>query len=126
MTAKGAAQFVAASSGVAPVPGHVGPPAQSETPGELPGLADSSELAKQVAGMAAAQEGITGARLWRLANGKLTIWEESGHLPPANEVLAEKALTNLPARETIMPTGLGLWPLRTKSLAYWKRAAPQP
>src|SRR5437899_807206 len=96
MTAKGPAHSVKASSGVAPVPGHVELPAQSETPGELPGLADSSELAKQVAGMAAAQEGITGARLWRLANGKLTIWEESGHLPPANEVLAEKALSNRP------------------------------
>jgi len=54
MTAKGAAQFFAASSGAAAVPGHGGPPTQSETPGELPGLADSSELAKQVAGMAAA------------------------------------------------------------------------
>ena len=96
MTAKGAAQFFAASSGAAAVPGHGGPPAQSKTPGELPGLADSSELAKQVAGVAAAQEGLTGARLWRLANGKLTIWEESGHLPPANEVLAEKALTTPP------------------------------
>lgn len=96
MTAKDAAQFVAASSGVAPVPGHGGPPAHSETPGEFPGLAASSELAKQVVGVAGAQEGITGARLWRLANGKLTIWEESGPLPPGDEIFAGKALSSRP------------------------------
>jgi len=62
--------------------------------GGLPVEADAAELARGVLSIAAAQPGITGARLWRMAEGRPVVWQELGELPAADAVLAQKALAH--------------------------------
>jgi len=40
----------------------------------------------------AAKFGLTGVRLWRVSEGELSIWQEAGRLPDAEETLAREAL----------------------------------
>jgi phosphoserine phosphatase RsbU/P len=97
MTPKGVARRALPRSGRgatldrAPLKETKGP---AETP---PAQSASSALAKRVAQVAAAQPGVAGARLWRLANGRATVWHQTGKLPRAEEIAAERAFANLPA-----------------------------
>lgn len=74
----------------------------NEALGALHVEASPSELARQVVALAAAQPGVTGARLWRLTEGKPTVWHETGKVPPADEAVALKALTERPAPGTTL------------------------
>ncbi len=60
--------------------------------GALPLSSETSDLAREVLTVAAGQPGISGARLWRVAEGPPSVWCEIGELPQADAALAESAL----------------------------------
>ena len=61
---------------------------------------DPSALALDLVEVAAAQPDIVGARLWRLVGGSLKPWQQSGELPPADEVLAQTAISSSASEES--------------------------
>ncbi|MGH6933676.1 MAG: PP2C family protein-serine/threonine phosphatase [Dongiaceae bacterium] len=54
--------------------------------------ADPSQVAQQIV-CAARGLGLAGARLWRLADGKPSVWYEEGEVPPADSTLRQIALS---------------------------------
>ncbi len=71
---------------------------------QLDTTANSADVAGQVVRLVAAQPGLLGARLWRIAEGQPTIWQESGTLPAAQEKLVQDLFAGRGA-----PKGNGLW-----------------
>jgi len=61
---------------------------------------DPSALALDVVEVAAAQPDIAGARLWRLVGGSLKLWQQTGELPPADEVSAQRAISSSGSEES--------------------------
>jgi phosphoserine phosphatase RsbU/P len=55
-----------------------------------------SDLARHAVEVAAALPDVAGARLWRLAGGRPTVWQETGKLPAAEVNVAERAFANFP------------------------------
>lgn len=54
----------------------------------------STQLARQVVKGAAAQPGVTGARLWHIADGQPVVWQQAGKLSAADGELAGKIFRN--------------------------------
>lgn len=64
-----------------------------------------SQLVKQVVKAAAAQPGVVGARLWRMADGEPSVWQQTGKLAAADGVLAAKVFRN----HSRVPRERGMW-----------------
>ncbi|HXN24095.1 MAG TPA: GAF domain-containing SpoIIE family protein phosphatase [Candidatus Dormibacteraeota bacterium] len=56
----------------------------SEALRTLEGRMDPNELARRTVRAALAQPGVTGARLWRVEEGRSCVWAEQGQFPPAD------------------------------------------
>jgi len=54
---------------------------------------DSAELSRRVVEATQTQFGLPGARLWRVQDGALAVWQESGAPPPKDEAFIRGALT---------------------------------
>jgi sigma-B regulation protein RsbU (phosphoserine phosphatase) len=61
--------------------------------GQLDPESDSAELSRRVVEAAQTQFGLGGARLWRVHDGTLAVWQESGAPPTADEGFIRRAVS---------------------------------
>jgi len=78
--------------------------------------AEPGELAAQMVHVLASPGRLEGARLWRMVNGELTVWQESGTLPAPNPahvagILREKNVAAVNGRSHTWTLGRGATPV---------------